>query len=148
MEAIGKARCLPCLGWCEWARLPQLGIGPLMAKLDTGARSSVLHVETQQLFMQAGAPWVRFASGQGRAALACELPVFDQREVRSSSGESQVRVFIRSVLQLGPWQREIELNLTHRARLRHPMLIGRSALAGHWCVDPARQFVLGGKENA
>lgn len=147
MDAISQPAGLPCLGWREWASLPELGIGPVPAKLDTGARSSALHVETRQIFMQAGVPWVRFVLGQGTAAITHELPVLDQREVRSSNGQSQRRVFIRSVLQLGPWQWEIELNLSQRQGLRHPMLIGRTALAGHWCVDPARQFVLGGAQE-
>jgi len=42
----------------------------------------------------------------------------------------------------------VDLGLVDRQGLRHRMLIGRAALAGHWCVDPGRTFLLGAGEVA
>src|SRR4051812_15002766 len=48
------------LGWREWAALPGLGITAIKAKLDSGARTSSLHVEAIEAFDLAGVAHVRF----------------------------------------------------------------------------------------
>ncbi|HVC17837.1 MAG TPA: RimK/LysX family protein, partial [Rhodanobacter sp.] len=45
---------LVTLGWRERLALPQLGIAMLKAKLDTGARSSSLHVDALESFQRGG----------------------------------------------------------------------------------------------
>ncbi|HWS78755.1 MAG TPA: RimK/LysX family protein, partial [Thermomonas sp.] len=49
------------VGWREWVALPELALPRLRAKVDSGARSSALHVERQWRFIDGGAPWVGFA---------------------------------------------------------------------------------------
>lgn len=136
---------LPALGWSEWAHLPDLGGFAVLAKLDTGARSCSLHVDAQETWWHQGREWVRFAlrTGVRGPAVQYQLPVADRRVVTSSNGQSRSRIFVRTRLRLDDWEREVELNLADRRALKHPMLIGRSALAGAWLVDPARRFVLG-----
>ena len=48
------------LGWREWAVLPDLGLPRMRAKIDTGARTSALHVDASWRFAEGGAPWVGF----------------------------------------------------------------------------------------
>jgi hypothetical protein len=131
------------LGWREWLCLPDLGIARLRAKVDTGARSSALHVDAQWRFTDGGAPWVGFRLTPRRAAdSVCEAvaPIRDEREVADSGGRRSLRVFIRSRLRLAGIEREIEINLVDRGAMRYPMLLGRTALDGMFTVDPSTSF--------
>ena len=109
------------LGWREWLALPGLGIGAIRAKVDTGARSSSLHVREQEVFERDGKTLVRFVIEHGADdALSgqVEAEVVDQREVTDSGGRKERRVFIRTLLQLPTGQSwPIEINLTERRNM-------------------------------
>jgi hypothetical protein len=131
------------LGWREWLTLPELGIARLRAKVDTGARSSALHVDAQWRFSEAGAPWVGFRLTPGKAGSeVCEAaaPILDEREVADSGGRRTCRVFIDTLLRIADSERRIEVNLVDRGAMRFPMLLGRTALEGMFTVDPSSSF--------
>lgn len=132
------------LGWREWLALPQLGIVALKAKVDTGARSSSLHVESLQAFRRDGADWVRFVVRSGRRHPhfnTCEARVADRRAVTDSGGHVTRRWFIRTELALAGVRFEADINLTDRRDMLFPMLVGRSALNARFLVDPARSYL-------
>ena len=133
------------LGWREWLALPQLGIAAIRAKIDSGARSSALHVEDLSSFHADGVEYVRFTlrTGADEHPIQCQAPVLDRRPVTDSGGHTTERVFIRTELALAGHRFPIEVNLTNRRKLLFPMLLGRTAMGGHFLVDPARSFVLG-----
>ena len=133
------------LGWREWVVLPGLGIDAIRAKVDSGARTSALHVDAQWRFNQGGQPWVgfRLTPGAGGTAIECTAPVLDERDVTDSGGHATRRVFIRTPLRLAGVEREIDINLTRRHGMAFPMLLGRSAMARIFAVDPARSFLHG-----
>ena len=135
-------------GWREWLALPALRIPALKAKVDTGARSTALHVDTLELFERDGAPFVRFSlrPGAERPAIEAEAPVVDVRPVTDSGGRTSRRPFIRTDVRLAGMTWPIEINLTSRTNLLFPMLLGRTALAGRLCVDPAQSYLLGHPE--
>ena len=131
------------LGWRERLALPQLGIGMLKAKLDTGARSSSLHVDTLEEFQRDGATWLRFTMHVGRRqplCVACEAPALDRRVVTDTGGRRTERWFIRSEIQLAGQHFSVDINLTDRRHMLFPLLLGRSALNGRFAVDPARSY--------
>ncbi len=134
------------LGWCETLALPELAIDAIEAKIDTGARSSSLHVDEQVLFEREGRAWVRFRLHQDGAAaqlqFQAEARVHDRRAVRDSGGHETERVFILTTLAIAGRRYPIEVNLAARRGLKFPMLLGRTALAGHFLVDPARKHAL------
>lgn len=134
------------LGWREWVDLPGLGLDGIRAKVDSGARTSALHVDAQWRFFEAGQPWVGFrvtpgANGTGTVEGAAVLA--DERDVTDSGGHRTRRAFIRTSLRLGGIEREIDINLTDRRRMLFPMLLGRTAMARAFTVDPARSFLHG-----
>jgi hypothetical protein len=135
------------VGWREWLSLPDLGIGTIKVKIDTGARSSSLHVERLEEFERDGKPWVRFellpTSRRRTRAQTVEAPVVDRRPVTDSGGDRALRPFIRTRVVIGTRSWEIETNLTNRRGMLFPMLLGRTAMAGRLVVDPQSSFLLG-----
>ncbi len=134
---------LVTLGWRERLALPQLGIGMLKAKLDTGARSSSLHVDTLESFQRDGVTWLRFSLHLRRRepmAVRCEVPALDRRAVTDTGGRRTERWFIRSEVQLAGARFDVDINLTDRRHMLFPMLLGRSALRGRFIVDSARSY--------
>ena len=131
------------LGWREWLALPQLGLGPLKAKLDTGARTSSMHVDTLEEFQRNGAHWLRFTVRLGRRDphdVCCEARSTDRRTVTDTSGRRTERWFIRTRVQLAGQAFDIDINLTNRRHMLFPMLLGRGALLGRYAVDPALSY--------
>jgi len=135
------------LGWREWLTLPELGVSAIKAKIDSGARSSALHVVHQHRFTRDGRPWVRFtveSDGPGSASAEAESEIVDERNVTDSGGHTTRRPFIRTLVCLGGECWPIEVNLADRRHMLFPMLLGRTAMFGRWLVDPARSYVHGG----
>ncbi len=131
------------LGWRERLSLPELGIGLLKAKLDTGARSSSLHVDTLESFQRQGVTWLRFTLSLRRrhpVEVCCESPALDRRVVTDTGGRRTERWFIRTQVTLAGQSFRIDVNLTDRRHMLFPLLLGRSALMGRFAVDPALSY--------
>jgi hypothetical protein len=135
------------IGWREWAALPDLGVPGIKAKVDTGARTSALHVTDLEVATDGGAPVARFTVHPLRkrpeVTRACTAPVVDRRTVRSSSGDTQTRPIVTTTLALEARTWTVEVSLTRRDTMLFRMLLGRTALAGHCLIDPARSYACG-----
>lgn len=131
------------VGWRETVALPELGIERIRAKIDTGARSSSLHVDRQWRLERGGEEWVGFEirPRPGAEVVTVEARLIDERDVTDSSGRSVRRPFIRARMRLAGVEREIELNLADRRGMRFPMLLGRQAMREGFVVDPSRSHL-------
>jgi len=126
------------LGWREWLSLPQLGIAAIKTKIDSGARTSSLHVESLEEYDRDGARLLRFAVATGRRhalPVQCEAQAIDRRAVTDSGGHVTMRWFIRTEFELAGRCWAAEINLTDRRSMLFPLLLGRNALGG-FIVDP------------
>jgi len=135
----------PAIGWREWVLLPALGVGPIKAKIDTGARTSALHAFELEPFQRDGRPWVRFEihprQRSAAGATLVEVPLVEHRHVRSSSGIRQRRPMIHTEIEIGGRRFPVDLTLTRRDEMGFRMLVGRQALRGRFVVDPGRSYL-------
>lgn len=134
------------IGWREWVGLPELGVDAIKAKVDTGARTSTIHAWNIVEYEGSDGPRVSFelhpVQRNNHLVVACRAPVCDTRDIRSSNGEIQHRVIIRTTLQLAENTWPIELSLTNRDEMGFRLLLGRAALRKHVRIDPGRSFLI------
>ena len=127
------------VGWRELVRLPDWGVEGLVAKIDTGARTSALHVEDLE----------------ERDGLACFTVIHEDRPrrlesrivrhslVRPTTGETQERVVVETCLELAGLACLAEVSLVSRDQMLAPLLIGRRTLGQRFLVDPRRRYLHG-----
>lgn len=145
-------RVLPQIGWREWVALPDLGVDAVKAKVDTGARSSTLHAWDVEEVSGSRPRRVRFVihpfEGDETITIVAEAPLVDEREIRSSNGEAEMRPVIRAHVAVAGRRIPIELTLTRRDDMGFRMLLGRSAVRSHFVVNPDDSFLGGGSTVA
>ncbi|GAB4194903.1 MAG: ATP-dependent zinc protease [Phycisphaeraceae bacterium] len=132
------------LGWREYISLPAWGIERVRAKIDTGARTSAIHVGQIQELPNGH---IRFEvvlreKPERQTVWVDAEPVVREAKVKPSSGHRQQRPVVRTTMVLGGVEREIELSLVCRKGMLCRMLIGRTALDGVFLVDPAHRYLV------
>jgi hypothetical protein len=145
MKTRKKEKAL--IGWREWIGFPELGIDRIKAKIDTGARSSVIHAFHVQKIDDADEPRVEFylhpVQHRRQPELHCVTSIVDERVIRSSNGERETRYVIITPMRLGENIWPIELTLSNRDQMGFRLLVGRAAIRGRCVVDPGSSFLLG-----
>ena len=140
------ARPKVTIGWAEHVDLVEWGISGLPAKIDTGARTSALHVEN---LVQVSDTEVDFDVIVHRDRADIYVPVratvLKWARVRSSTGVYKKRCFVRTRMKLGPVEKEIELSLVSREKMVYRMLVGRTALSRDFLVDVSKRHRLAPK---
>lgn len=131
----------------EWCKLPEMNIPALKVRVDSGAKTSALHAINITPFKKNGLPWVSFdvhpLQNNGKTTVHCEALVHDKRRVKSSSGNSEIRFVIKTILSIADDEWEIEITLTNRDSMGYRMLLGRQAMSGKMLVDPEAKCLFG-----
>jgi len=119
--------------------------------VDTGAYSSSLHCNITEIFKKHGAEYVKFVplvyKNRVKNSTEIEAPVSKKKTVKSSSGHSEERYFIKLEVQLNGHSMITEFSLTDRSTMRHTILLGRKFLKGHYIVDVSRKFIFSKKKK-
>lgn len=133
------------IGRLESIALPDLAIGDLQVRVDTGAKTSSLHVDNIQKVVKKGKPFVKFDIHPDvhnvDVVVSCIAPICDIRKVKSSNGEAEQRYVIKTLCELGDEQWMIEISLTDRSDMNYLMLFGREAIGKRFLVDPSKVFI-------
>lgn len=144
-KPIKLVKKYPVIGWREWICLPDLHIGKIKAKVDTGARTSALHAFALQPFVENGVDKIRFDihpfQHDTDNVISCVADVVDRRPVTDSGGHTEERFVIQTPITIAGQTWSIEITLTERENMLFRMLLGRSALRRRFIVNPARSFV-------
>ena len=133
------------IGRLESISLPELGIDNLEVRVDTGAKTSSLHVDNIKKSVVEGVHQVTFdihpdAHNVDRI-VTCTAPISDLRKVKSSNGTSEERYVIETTIVLGSESWAIEITLTDRSDMSYLMLFGREAIGSRFLIDPSKVFL-------
>lgn len=131
-------------GWREKVRIaamPEL----LNAKLDTGAMTSSLHAENQELFERDGKKWVKFVltdpMKKDGKRYDIEAPLVRLVRIKEPGGVSIQRNVVRLSFQLGDRNIKSEFTLNNRKNMTCPVLIGLKTIQVLGWVDPTRTYL-------
>lgn len=128
-------------GWREHVDLLDWNLNGLVAKLDTGARSSCL--DARDMDVDADNPGVvRFTLEGPDGPVQREEEILDWRLVRDSGGHQELRPVIAVRVRMGGMEWDDQVTLHDRSAMQHRMLVGRRALTGRVVVDASRTFEL------
>jgi hypothetical protein len=146
---VSESRELPeRIGWKEYLDLPELGIFRLKAKVDTGARTSTLHVDRLDVLevFPDGSELVEITVSPDRHRpdhrVTARARVLRRIRVTDSGGHPEVRPVIAAEMVLGPVRKKILLTLADRSGMLFRMILGRKALEGDFQVDVASKYRL------
>jgi hypothetical protein len=136
------------LGWKEYLDLPELGVFRLKAKMDTGARTSTLHVDSLSVLEELpdGTELVELTISPSRRRperlVTTKARVLRRIRVTDSGGHPEVRPVIETEVVLGPVRKRILVTLTNRSGMLFRMILGRKALEGDFQVDVSGKYLL------
>ncbi|MFT7558679.1 MAG: hypothetical protein ACI93R_000577 [Flavobacteriales bacterium] len=133
------------IGCIESCSLPDLGIIDINVRVDTGAKTSSLHVDDLKKYVIDGVTSVQFDihpdTHNVSRIVTCHAKVVDIRKIKSSNGESEQRYVIKTPIKLGALAWDIEITLTNREDMNYLMLLGREGLGDLFLIDPSAVFL-------
>lgn len=132
------------IGGREKIRLPEVSRNKILARIDTGAKSSSVHCEKYWIESVKGKK-VLYAAVLNRHHLL-KFTQFRIKKVKSSNGLAEKRFVVKLNLEIGEHLFEADFTLSNRRKMKHPVLLGRRFLRGHFLVDVSRNFMLSGRK--
>ncbi len=129
LGSVASAQSKRVLGMTEAVRLEPEGI-LIVARLDTGARTTSLDARAIRMVDRDGKSWVEFEYHDGGHVTPMARPLVRMSRLRPAPGVTENRPVVMMQLCMGGIRREVQVNLVDRSKLRARMLIGRNFLIG------------------
>lgn len=140
------------LGWREWFQLPELKVEKIKVKIDSGAKTSALHVSEIRYLTKNKKRHVRFTihplQKNTRKTIRATALLVEHRKIKSSNGAITRRPVIKTKLKLGEHSWPIELTLINRDEMGFRMLLGRSGVPERFVINPHRSYIFKKKNLA
>jgi hypothetical protein len=121
-------------------RIPEFGIKQIVAKVDTGAYSSSLHVENMKVakdqltFDVLPSEKLKTVDDQVQHITTKDF-FLKNNPITSSSGHTEYRYGVRTWIVLGGRRFKGVITLTNRANMTTPLLLGRRLLRSRFLVN-------------
>lgn len=134
------------LGNEEFVSIPEINVPIILARIDSGAASSVLHAFNIKVMNEEGKKFITFCvhpiTNNRLVTIDCKAKLAGWKYIRSSNGMMEKRPFIVTNIKVGEVTCEnVEITLTNRDYMGHRMLIGRESLPQGTLVDLNKPFV-------
>ena len=123
------------LGRSDRVDLPKLGLHGIHAKVDTGAWNCSLHCSKAEVHDGILEFIVLDEEHPEFTGMPFRFRKFDRREIRNSSGESELRYVIKTTILIFNRRIRAEFSLSNRGNLKFPVLLGRKILRNRFLID-------------
>lgn len=134
------------VGWKEYVDFPDWDLKNIKAKIDTGARTSAVHVEEYALYDEAGKRTMAelhlaLDRRRPRRLTVVRTPILRMVLVKDSGGHVQCRPLVATRLLLGGVRKMVLFTVTNRSSMLFRVLLGRRALSSRFIVDVSKKYV-------
>lgn len=127
------------LGRSDRVDLPGLGLTDIHAKVDTGAYTCSLHCSSAEV-VNGKLEFVLFDEEHPEfTGMKFRFKKFDQREIKNSFGEAELRFVIKTKIKIYDHLIRAEFSLSNRGNLKFPVLLGRKILRHRFLIDVTKK---------
>lgn len=145
-EAQTAARCI--IGWRETVSIPGWGVNTLVAKVDTGARTSSIHVTNLKHLRGDDISFDVVLRRRKPVRLqSVTTALVRMTNVKSSNGHIQERIVVRERIHIGNVDKVVDLTLSVRDKMSCRMLLGRTALGDDFLINVDEKYAMNGVES-
>ena len=132
---------LKLIGSEEWCAFDELKLPAILARIDSGAKTSSIQAKNITLIKKNNEDWVEFdvrpTQRNTTIIVTCIAKLVGKRSIKGSFGISEERLIIKTPVTIGEDTFEIELSLANRNTMEFRMLLGREAMANRYLINSA-----------
>jgi len=130
------------IGRKDKADFPELILTNINCKIDTGAYTSSIHCHHIKECIINNEKYIEFClldpSHSKYKNKKFKVKNYKKKRIKNSSGKSEQRFIIETIIVIFNNEYPIELSLSERSDMKHPILIGRKLLDGRFIVDTSK----------